>query len=240
MASSSFCRRDACPDYQQRSMNKNHECRLTHRLPGNMTACPLAERAPVARMGSTPTRAEALAGLDRLIQAASGPVPLTVDRMQRVIAGEDLPEPAVPVWAETIAREAVAEPEEPALVEVYQIDGAIAELKHRIAALTARRAEVVEAVIDSGEMDQPDGYGNVYHLQAHDRTVRTLEPDLLRERQPAVFEAIAVETWTVTIADARRHLGEDEITACSSSRTTRSWAVVCEQSVQVGGLEVRG
>ena len=196
MASSSFCQRDACPEYQQRPMNKNHECRLTHRLPGTMTACPLAEPA--------------------------------------------LPEPAIPVWAETIAREAVAEPEEPALVEVYQIDGAIAELKHRIAALTARRAEVVEAVVDSGEMDQPDGYGNVYHLRAHDRTVRTLEPDLLRERQPAVFDAIAVETWTVTIADARRHLGEDEITACSSSRTTRSWLVVCEQSVQVGGLEERG
>jgi hypothetical protein len=217
-------------------MNKNHECWLTHRLPGNMTACPLVEFGPVA---STPARPEALAGLECLIQAASGPVPLTLERTQQAIDGI-LPEPAVPVWAETIAREAVAEPEEPALVEVYQIDGAIAELKHRIAALTVRRAEVVEAVIDSGKMDQPDGYGNVYHLQAHDRTVRTLEPDLLRERQPAVFEAIAVSTWTVTIADARRHLGEDEITACSSSRTTRSWLVVCEQSVLVGGLEVQG
>ena len=239
MAPSSFCRRDACPEYQQRPMNKNHECRLTHRLPGNMTACPLAERAPVALAKSTPARAEALAGLERMIAVCSGPVPVTPEMLQQAIDGT-LPEPAVPVWAETIAREAVAEPEEPALVEVYQIDGTIAELKHRIAALTARRAEVIEAVIDSGEMDQPDGYGNVYHLRAHDRTVRTLEPDLLRERQPAVFEAIAVETWTVTIADARRHLGEDEISACSSSRTTRSWLVVCEQSVQVGGLEVRG
>ena len=195
MTSSTFCLRDACPEYQKRAENKNKECSISGRLPGNMTACPLADSAPV--------------------------------------------EVAAPVWAETIAREAVAEPGEPALAEVYHIDTEIAALKHKILALSARRVEAVEDVIISGELDQADGYGNVYHLRAHVRTVRVLESDLLRERQPAVFDAIAALTWTVTIADARRHLGDDEITACSTSRTTRSWVVVCEQSEQVGGLEAR-
>lgn len=235
MAPSSFCKRDACPEYKQRPQNKNKECSISGRLPGNMTACPLAPAE------STPARAEALAGLERIIAVCSGPVPVTPDMLQQAIDGT-LPEPAAPVWAETIAREAVAEPADPPLAEIYRIDTEIAALKRMISSLSERRGEALAEVVESGRMDQHDGAGNLYRLRARDRTVRTLEPDLLRERQPEVFEAIAVPTWSVTIADARRHLGEDEITACSSSRVSRSWIVICEQTTTAADAleEVRG
>lgn len=198
MTTSTFCKRDACPQYRQRPQNKNKECGISGRLPGNMAACPLADPAEMAE--------------------------------------------AFPVWAETLAREAVTEPTDPPLAEIYRIDTEIAALKRTISALAERRGKALAEVIESGRMDQPDGAGNLYRLRAHDRTVRTLSPDLLRERQPEVFDQIAVPTWSVTIADARRHLGEDEITACSSSRTTRSWIVACEQTVTAADVleEVRG
>ena len=116
-----------------------------------------------------------------------------------------------------------ATPEASGLEEAYQIQREIEIYKKRIKNLEERRAGIVDDAILAGTLTQADSLGNRYELKATDRTVRTLDEDLLFQRFPDVFKLIAKPVIKVSIKDAEQHLGKAQIDECSTTKTSTTW-----------------
>lgn len=140
------------------------------------------------------------------------------------------PEP----FALALARDIARAPTVPALAEVMEIDRETIRLKRRMDALADRRRELTEAAREAGRTEERDEFGGLYRLTVIERKVRTIEPALLKERHPAVFDRIAVLTVSCPMMAAKCVLPNSEIDACSTVRTTERIAVEYEPPQDLG------
>lgn len=126
------------------------------------------------------------------------------------------PEP----FARALRAAAVAEEAARPLAEIANLDHEIRVLKARLEDMTARRKQLAEDAREAGTVEEPDERGGRYRLRVVPRIVQTVEPQLLKDRHPDVFNRVAVLTVTCPMAAVKCLLPNAAIEEVSTARTT--------------------
>lgn len=106
------------------------------------------------------------------------------------------------------------------LAEIANLDHEIRITKARLDDLTARRDRLAEVARDAGTVEEPDERGGRYRLRVVPRITRTIDPELLKNRHPKVFDRVAILSVTCPMAAVKCLLPNAAIEEISTARTT--------------------